>query len=89
MNVAVVVYVCCNSIFQMFQLFHLDVTCFHLDITYVAMATHMLQVYVPNVLPLSTYVASVLCGCYICCSGYTHMLQTYVLIISPCFSMLQ
>jgi hypothetical protein len=36
-----------------------------------------------------TYVPSVLSGCCICCSGYTHMLKTYVLIVSHCFSMLQ
>jgi hypothetical protein len=35
------------------------------------------------------YVASILSGCCICCSGYTHMLQTYILIISPYFITLQ
>jgi hypothetical protein len=35
------------------------------------------------------YVASVLSGCCMCWSGYTYMLQMYVLIVSPCFSMLQ
>jgi hypothetical protein len=33
------------------------------------------------------YVASVLSGYYICCNGYTHMLQTYVSIVSSGFSM--
>jgi hypothetical protein len=36
-----------------------------------------------------TYVASVLSRCCICCSGYTHMLQAYVSIISHDFGMLQ
>jgi hypothetical protein len=74
MKVAVVVYVCCNSIFQMFQLFHLDVACFHLDIAYVAMATHMLQVYVPNVSPLS-YVR---CKCSMWMLYMLQWLYTYV-----------
>jgi hypothetical protein len=62
---------------QVFSCFKLHV--FYMDVVYVF--THMLQVYVPNVLPVfqmcylfQTYVASVLFGYYICCSGYTHIL---------------
>jgi len=82
--VAMAIHVCCKCVFQMFQLFHLDVA-------YVAVATHvccksvcskcftcfrrMLQMFYLNVV--------------ICCRGYTHMLQTYVLIVSLGFTMLQ
>jgi hypothetical protein len=47
--VAMGIYVCYKCIFQMFQLFHLDVV-------YVAVAI----AYVPNISPVQTYVASVL-----------------------------
>jgi hypothetical protein len=52
--------------FPMFQLFHLDVACFHLDVAYVAVAIHvcckcMLQMF--NL--FLTYVASVLSRCCI------------------------
>jgi hypothetical protein len=30
--------VCCNCIFQIYRLFHLDVACFYLDVAYVTVA---------------------------------------------------
>jgi hypothetical protein len=51
------------------------------------MAIHVCFKYMVQMFHLfQTYIASVLSGCSICCSGYTYMLQMYV---SPCFSMLQ
>ena len=43
----------------------------------------MLQASIQNVSLFHTYVASVLSGCCICCSCYTHMLQVYLQIFHP------
>ena len=65
--------------FQVFQMFYLDVAKVGPDVTHVAMATRMLQVYVPNVLfVFSTYVASVFVW-------MLHMFHTYVAsVLSRC-----
>jgi hypothetical protein len=82
--VTMTIHVCCKCVFQNFQGFHLHVACFYLD---VAVAIHICCRCIFYL--FQTCVASVLSGCYICYSGYTHMLQTYVSIVSPCFSTLQ
>jgi hypothetical protein len=58
---------------------------FHLDVRYVAVAIHVCYKCTLQMFQLfETYVASVLSECCICCSGYTHMLQMYVSIVSSC-----
>ena len=50
----------------------------------------MLQVYVPNISPIFIRMLQVFyLDVVICCGSYTHMLQTYVSIVSPGFNMLQ
>jgi hypothetical protein len=88
--VAKAIHICCKCVFQMFQVFHLDVACFHLDVAYVA----VLYTYVPSVcFKCFTFFRCMLQVFYldvvICCSSYTHMLQMYVSIVSPGFSTLQ
>jgi hypothetical protein len=60
-------------------MFYLDVAKVDLDVIHVAMATHMLQVYVPNVLfVFLTYVASVFVW-------MSHIFHTYVAsVLSGC-----
>jgi hypothetical protein len=63
---------------------------FHMDVAYVALVIYvcckcMFQCFTC----FKTYVASVLFRYCICYNDYTHMLQMYGLIVSPCFSMLQ
>jgi hypothetical protein len=52
---------------------------FYLDVAKVDFVLHMLQlqVYITNVSTISE-VVSVLSGCCIYCSGYTHMLHKYI-----------
>jgi hypothetical protein len=88
--VAMAIHVCCRCVFQIFQLFHLDVACFHLDISYVVAAIHVCcKCIFQMFLLFQTYVASVLSRYCISCGSYIHMLQTYVSIVSHCFSILQ
>jgi energy-converting hydrogenase Eha subunit C len=102
--VSMTIHICCKCVLQIFQLFHVDVACFHLDVAYVAVAIHvccksMFQIFHL----LYTYVAS-LCFKYFTCfkrmlqvfyldvayvAVIIHIVATYVLIVSPCFSMLQ
>jgi hypothetical protein len=83
--VTMTIHVCCKCVFQNFQ--GLDVACFYLDVAYVAVAIHICCQCIFYL--FQTCVASVLSRCYVCYSSYTHMLQTYVLIVSPSFSTLQ
>jgi hypothetical protein len=71
--IAMAIHVCCKCVFEMFQLFSLDVICCsgYTCMYIVSVCSkcficfrHMLQMF--------------LSGCCICYSGYTHMLQTYV-----------
>jgi hypothetical protein len=79
LDVAIAIHVRCKCVFQMFQLFYLDVVRFHmLQWQYNICCKCIFQMFHL----LQTYVASVLSGCSIYCSGYAHMLQMYV---SPCF----
>ena len=86
--VAVAIHVCCKCVFQMLQLFHLDVACFHLDVTYVAVAIRVCYKCTFQMFHLFQTMLQVFYLDIICCSGYTHVLQTYVLIVLPGFSML-
>jgi hypothetical protein len=78
--VAMAINVCCKCMFQIFQLFQTYVASV-LSRYYICCGsyTHMLQAYVPNVLPVQIYVASVLSGCL----RILQWLQTYV--ASVCF----
>jgi hypothetical protein len=89
--VPVAIHVCCNCVFKMYQLFHMDIACFYLDVAYVAV---VIYTYIASVYPKCfTYFRRMLQVFYldvvISCSGYTHMLQMYVSIVLPSFSMLQ
>jgi hypothetical protein len=70
--VTMTIHVCCKCVFQNFQGFHLDVACFYLDVAYVAVAIHICCQCIFYL--FQACVASVLSGCYVCYSGYTHML---------------
>jgi hypothetical protein len=89
LDVVYVSHICCKNMFQIFHLFHSYVavsifylaSCkyFYLDVTYVEVAIQVCCKCVFQMFQLfQTSVASVLSGCYICCSGYTHMLRAYV-----------
>jgi hypothetical protein len=87
----------CNSMFQnvsSVSVFYCS-KCFHIvsckcSIWMLHMFSHICYKCMFQMFHLfQTYISNILSGYCICCSGYTHMLQTYVLIVSPCFSMLQ
>jgi energy-converting hydrogenase Eha subunit C len=62
--VAKAIHICCKCVFQMFQVFHLDVACFHLDVAYVAVAIHVCSKCIFQMFYLfQMYVASVLSRC--------------------------
>jgi hypothetical protein len=77
--VSMAIHVCCKCMFQMFQLFsNVCGKCLHMLQCY----TCTLHVCFPNVSAVSSGSCMFSSGCYICCSGYTHMLQVYVLKFS-------
>jgi hypothetical protein len=56
---------------------------FYLDVAYVALAIHVYCKYMFQMFQLfQTYVTNLLCGCCICYSAHTHMLQAYVVNVS-------
>jgi hypothetical protein len=68
----------CKSVFQMFQLFHLDVA-------YVVVAIHT---YVASICSKCSYISDLCCKCFIWMlhiAMVIHVLQTYVSIVSPGF----
>jgi hypothetical protein len=63
-----------------------DVAKVDLDVVYVATAIHVCSKYLFRMFHLlRTYVASAFIWSCICCTGYIHMLQAYVLNISYAF----
>jgi hypothetical protein len=77
--------ICCTSYTRMLQAYVSNVSAIS-NICFIGMLhmLHMLYKYVESVcFNCFNYVAIVLSGCCICCRAHTHMLQTYVVNVSP------
>jgi hypothetical protein len=93
LGVAYVSHLYCKSMFQIFHLFQSYVAAivfmlqvFYLEVAYITMTIDVCCKCMFQIFQLfQTYVTSVLSGCCICCSSYTHMLQAYVSPISDVF----